>query len=72
MKPAAITAKPGRTIYWADIVPHWDLVVRDLASLYRLNLYDPAVLASPWPGVRTLILGLLSEPSSRLAKALRG
>lgn len=56
---------------WADIVPHWGLVHRDLLSRYRVDLYDPQVRARPWPGVRDLILGLLSEPS-RLARALEG
>ena len=58
-------------MWWSDIVPHWDLVHRDLMTKYRLNLHDPVTRALPWPGVRDLILGLLREPS-RLADALRG
>lgn len=44
----------------------------DLAALYGLDLYDPAVLARPWPGVRTLILGLIDHPKSLLRAALGG
>ena len=40
-----------------------------MAERYGIDLYDPVVLARPWVGVRTLILGLLSGPS-RLARAL--
>lgn len=72
LKPAApARTTTGRSIWWADIVPHWDLVARDLADRFGIDLWDPVVLARPWPGVRTLVLGLLSEPS-RLANALRG
>lgn len=72
LKPAAPTATTaGRQVWWTDIVAYWDLVHRDLAERYHLDLHDPAVLARPWPGVRNLILGLLTEPS-RLAHALRG
>lgn len=35
-----------------------------------LDLYDPAVRARPWPGVRTLIFSLL-DTSPRLRAALR-
>lgn len=75
--PAGLKPKPptttstGRQVWWIDIVTRWDLVHRDLAERYHIDLHDPAVLARPWPGVRTLILGLLSEPS-RLANSLRG
>ena len=69
--PSAVGTSGGRTVWWADIVPLWHLVARDLAERYHLDLHDPAVLARPWPGIRNLILGLLSEPS-RLANALRG
>ncbi|MGV8972915.1 MAG: hypothetical protein ACOH10_11385 [Rhodoglobus sp.] len=64
-------AATGRAYWWADVVGHWDLVIADLAERFGIDLYDPAVLARPWPGVRTLILGLL-RVDSRLANALRG
>lgn len=60
----------GRPIWWSDIVAHWGAVTADLAERYRVDLYDPAVLARPWPGVRTMIFGLLSV-DSRLANALK-
>jgi hypothetical protein len=52
-------------------VAHWSEVVADLAETFGVDLYDDAVLARPWPGVRTMILSLLSAPS-RLAAALKG
>jgi|GEM_PF-1637784 len=69
LKPAAPATDDRRSIWWTDIVGHWDLVIQDLAERYRIDLYDPAVLARPWPGIRTLILGLLSVPS-RLSRAI--
>lgn len=55
--------------WWLDILSHWDAVVADLAAT-GIDLYDPAVLARPWPGVRILILGLLDDPATRLHRAL--
>lgn len=49
---------------WYHIVTHWDAVLTDMAEVYGLDLYDPAVQARPWPGVRTLILSLLRRPST--------
>lgn len=53
----------------ADFAAHWDLVIRDLADTYGIDLYDPTVLARPWPGIRILMWGLIHEPS-RLLRAL--
>ncbi|WP_169834214.1 hypothetical protein [Oerskovia enterophila] len=39
-------------------------MICDLAHLYGIDLYDPAVLARPWPGIRTMILSLLHRPSA--------
>lgn len=61
----------GRQVWLIDLVTRWDLVVRDLVAIYHVDLHDPAVLHRSWPGVRSLIFGLLSEPKSRLAAALR-
>ena len=52
------------------IVTHWRLVVADMAEHFTLDLYDPAVLGRPWPGVRTMIFALLDMPESRLRRAL--
>ena len=52
------------------IVSHWRCVVADLAEFFGVDLYDPAVLARPWPGVRTMIHALLDMPESRLRRAL--
>jgi hypothetical protein len=53
------------------IVTHWRLVIADLAEIYGVDLYDPQVLARPWPGVRTMLFALLDHPNSRLRRALR-
>lgn len=52
-----------------SLIREWRIVVADLARHYSLDLYDPAVLARPWPGVRTMIFALLEEPT-RLRAAL--
>ncbi len=52
------------------IVTHWRLVVADLLD-HGIDLWDPAVRARPWPGIRTLIFSLLEPGSnSRLRAAL--
>ena len=70
LKPKAAAPTGGRTFWWSDIVPHWGAVVVDLSELHHVDLHDPAVLARPWPGVRSMIFGLL-QADSRLANALR-
>lgn len=66
---AASTAKPvdidGSVL---ALLTHWRIVVAELAER-GVDLYDPAVLARPWPGVRTLIFALIDSPT-RLRKAL--
>jgi len=47
-------------------------VCLDLSERHSLDLYDPAILARPWPGVRGMILGSLTDPTTRLFHALRG
>jgi hypothetical protein len=52
------------------IVSHWRLVVADLIDA-GIDLYDPAVRARPWPGIRTKLFSLLEpESTSRLRRAL--
>lgn len=81
MPPAAVRPEPVATVTaaatepeidrsWLAIVTHWRLVVADLAEIYHLDLYDPAVRARPWMGVRTMIFALLESPDSRLRRAL--
>lgn len=77
LKPEAETAGPssGRHAVdesWLGIVTHWRLVIADLAEFYHLDLFDPAVRARPWPGVRTMIFSLFDMPTSRLREALTG
>jgi hypothetical protein len=44
------------------IVTNWRLVVAELAER-GIDLYDPAVLARPWPGVRAVIFSLIDSPT---------
>lgn len=74
LKPAAPDAPPSKTPS-ADVdgsllalVSNWRLVIADLAER-GIDLYDPAVLARPWPGVRTAIFSLL-DSNTRLRAAL--
>jgi hypothetical protein len=69
LKPVAEDDAPGRSVWWSDIIEHWGEVLCDMSEVYGIDLYDPVVLARPWPGVRTMVLGLLSRPS-RLSHAL--
>ena len=62
----------GRHVGWPEILPHWRLVVADLARVYGVDLTDPAVWRRPWPPIRSLILALPGEPTSRLRHALGG
>lgn len=54
---------------WLAIVLHWRIVVAELMER-GIDLYDPAVRARPWLGVRTLIFSLL-DTDTRLRAALR-
>jgi hypothetical protein len=69
LRPAApqadetVTARP---VTWLDLVERWDLVTYDLSRLHRVDLHHPDTLARPWPGIRSMILGLLGDPNSRL------
>lgn len=56
---------------WWHLAQHWDAVHTDLAEIYGVDLHDPAVLARPWPGVRLLIVSLLTRPC-RLLTRLEG
>ncbi len=62
---------PGQQIdlTMLSLIREWRTVIADLARHYHVDLYDPAVLARPWPGVRTMIFALLEEPT-RLRAAL--
>lgn len=49
---------------------HWRCVPPDLAQFFHVNIYDPAVLDLPWPGLRSMIFALLDMPESRLRSVL--
>lgn len=51
------------------LVENWRVVVADLALHFGVDLYDPAVLARPWPGVRTMIYSLVGS-DTRLRRVL--
>jgi hypothetical protein len=71
-RPAPAATEPsGPLVWWSTIAAHWDLVVCDLTAIHGVDLHHPGTLERPWPGVRTLILGLLQEPTSRLRRVLR-
>lgn len=67
---AAPTTQPKVDIDGSTLalVTHWRLVVAELVER-GIDLYDPAVLARPWPGIRALIYSLLDSPT-RLRAAL--
>ncbi|MFB9209578.1 hypothetical protein ACFFV7_50940 [Nonomuraea spiralis] len=61
---------PGIT--WADIFERWALVEADLHQLYGIDLGQPGLLrerTGHWLRVR--VIGLLSEPRTRLSRAFR-
>ena len=58
-------AKPGSVTIDGSLlalVTNWRLVVAELAER-GIDLYDPAVLAHPWPGVRAVIFSLIDSPT---------
>jgi len=76
LRPAAPTVeapKPEGTVQvdmsMRSLVEHWRVVIADLQLHYGVNLYDPAVLALPWPGIRSMIHSLL-DSDTRLRRAL--
>ena len=61
----------GDTIRIGGLAPlTGDVAVYGVAAQRGVDLYDPAVRARPWPGVRALIFSLL-ESDTRLRAALR-
>ena len=52
------------------IISAWRYVIADLLDI-GIDLWDPAVRAKPWPGIRSRIFSLLEPDSkSRLRRAL--
>ena len=51
------------------LVTHWRIVLADLSLHHQLDLWDPAVQARPWPGIRSMIYSLLDQ-DTRLRRAL--
>lgn len=73
LKPAAVDAPVRQSDYdtsWLALVTHWRLVAAGLAQTFHVDLFDDAVLARPWPGVRGMIFTLVEE-DPRLRAALR-
>lgn len=76
LKPSPPSASTSATPSGPDLdesllalVLNWRFVIADLIER-GLDLYDPAVLVRPWPGVRTAIFALIDTPGSRLRAAL--
>jgi len=73
LKPeaASAVAKPTETVIdgsWFALVSNWRLVVAELAER-GIDLYDPLILARPWPGIRAVIFSLL-DSNTRLRAVL--
>lgn len=67
--PAAAAAKATEIDgSWLALVTNWRLVIAELAER-GIDLYDPAVLARPWPGIRAVIFSLL-DSNTRLRAVL--
>ena len=71
MRPEHVEVKRGPQIDGSALalVRNWRLVLADLALHNQVDLYDPAVLARPWPGIRNMIYSLLDH-DTRLRRAL--
>lgn len=62
----------GPIITWWEILERWALVPLDLQQTYGIDLSDKELLlARPWPWLRARIAALVSEPGTRLQRALR-
>lgn len=59
-------------ITWADIFDRWNLVEVDLHQTYGIDLGTPGLLkARTGHWLRVRVIGLLSEPRTRLYRMLR-
>lgn len=59
-------------ITWWDLLVRWHLVQLDMHAEYGVDMGDRELLrARPWPWLRLRVLGLVSEPGTRLQRALR-
>jgi len=68
--PKSVAKGPTIDGSLSAIAAHWRIVVAEMAEVYGVDLYDPAILARPWPGVRTMIFALLERPHGHLRAAL--
>lgn len=55
-------------IGWADILERWTLLVADFRDVYGTSVSDESV---GWVEFRSLVWGLLSSDTSRIARDLR-
>jgi hypothetical protein len=71
--PAAARPAGEPDIDWSllGLITHWRLVVAEMSRVHHVDLYDPVVLARPWPGVRTLIFSLIDSPTQLRAALTR-
>lgn len=58
-------------ITWVDIFQRWQLVEADLHQLYGVDLASGVWQSRSGPWLRIRVLGLLTEPSTRLFRVLR-
>lgn len=56
---------------WADLLERWDLVEADLHQAYGIDMEDRELLRRrSWRWLRVRIAGLLSDPDSRICRAI--
>ena len=67
---AAAAAGPDIDRSLLGLVMNWRVVTVEVAEVYGIDLYDPAVLARPWPGIRDMIFALIDRPGGWLRAAL--
>ena len=59
----------GEMVTWVAIFARWRLVLADLHQWYGVDLDDPEFSEHrSWAWLRDRVVGLLSEPRSRLAR----
>jgi len=65
-------AAEAAQLTWWEILSRWQLVQLDMHQTYGIDMGDRDLLRSrSWPWLRLRVVGLVSEPGTRLQRALR-